>query len=223
MDNSCSFPPALLDRLARSRVIAVVIVDEVKDAIPLARALLAGGINAMELTLRTASAVDAIRQIKAEAPAMVVGAGTVLTPDLLAQVIDARADFAVAPGMNPRVVRAAADRGFPFAPGIATPSDIEQALEFGCRLLKFFPAEPMGGLSYLKAIAAPYAHLGLKYIPLGSLDLARATTYLGEPMVQAIGGSWIAPRDLIARRDWAAIEKNAREAIDALVGRKTLM
>ncbi|HET6247613.1 MAG TPA: bifunctional 4-hydroxy-2-oxoglutarate aldolase/2-dehydro-3-deoxy-phosphogluconate aldolase [Tepidisphaeraceae bacterium] len=219
MTNSFDFPPAILDRLKRTRMIAVLIVDEVQDAIPVAQALLAGGIEAMELTLRTAGAVDAIRRIKGEVPGMIVGAGTVLTPEQVLAVADARADFAVAPGTNARVVRAARERGLPFAPGIATPSDIEQALELGCRLLKFFPAEPMGGLGYLKSIAAPYAHLGVKYIPLGSVDMNCAAAYLNDPMVQAVGGSWIAPRDLIVKREWGAIEQNARKAVSA-VGRK---
>jgi 2-dehydro-3-deoxyphosphogluconate aldolase/(4S)-4-hydroxy-2-oxoglutarate aldolase len=216
MSDTNTFSPAVLDRMQGSGVMAVLIMDQVDDAIPLTQALLAGGVEAMELTLRTPAALDAIRRIKAETPKMLVGAGTVLTPDQVADVVAAGGDFAVAPGMNPRVVRAARELGLPFAPGIATPSDIEQAIECGCRLLKFFPAEPLGGLAYLKAIAAPYAHLGVKYIPLGSLDLAKAITYLGDPMIPAIGGSWIAPRDLVAKRDWKTIEANAREAVLAI-------
>jgi 2-dehydro-3-deoxyphosphogluconate aldolase/(4S)-4-hydroxy-2-oxoglutarate aldolase len=142
----------MLDRVQRCGVIAVLIVDQAQDAIPLAQALLAGGIDAMELTLRTPAALDALRRIKAEVPKMLVGAGTVLTPEQVSEVAAAGADFAVSPGMNPRVVLAARELGLPFAPGIATPSDIEQAIECGCKLLKFFPAEPLGGLSYLKAI-----------------------------------------------------------------------
>jgi 2-dehydro-3-deoxyphosphogluconate aldolase/(4S)-4-hydroxy-2-oxoglutarate aldolase len=137
-------------------------------------------------------------------------------PQQVSDVVAVKADFAVSPGMNPRVARAARELGLPFAPGIATPSDIEQAIEQGCRVLKFFPAEPLGGLTYLKAIAAPYAHLGLKYIPLGNMDVNKAITYLADAMVCAVGGSWIAPRDVIARRDWKLIENNAREAVKAI-------
>ena len=126
--------------------------------------------------------------------------------------VGAGAAFGVAPGMNPRVVHAARDAGLPFAPGIATPSDIEQALECDCRLLKFFSAEPMGGISYLKSIAAPYAHLNLRYIPLGGIDASHLDRYLAEPLIQAIGGSWIAPRELIQKHDWQTIGERAREA-----------
>ena len=114
--------------------------------------------------------------------------------------------------MNPRVIAESRRYELPFAPGICTPSDIEFALEHGCRLLKFFPAEPCGGLPYLKAIAAPYAHLGLRYIPLGGIDETNAAQYLSEPIIQAIGGSWLAPREVIQRKDWATVTENARRA-----------
>jgi 2-dehydro-3-deoxyphosphogluconate aldolase / (4S)-4-hydroxy-2-oxoglutarate aldolase len=203
---------SLLERIHRTGVIAVLVIDRVEDAVPLAQALIEGGVDIMELTLRTPAAIDALRMVKQEVPAMMAGAGTILTVEQVEQVAAAGAAFGVAPGMNPRVVRAAQAAGLPFMPGIATPSDIEQALECGCRALKFFPAEPMGGLTYLKNIAAPYAHLKVRYIPLGGLSTANAATYLKDSSVLAVGGSWIAKRETIEARDWKTIAANARAA-----------
>lgn len=202
----------LPQRLHRSGVIAVLVVDAADDAVPLARALLAGGVDCIELTLRTPVAMTALRCIRAEVPELVVGVGTILTPQQVNEVHAAGAAFGVAPGMNPRVVAEARRVGLPFAPGVCTPTDVELALEHDCRLLKFFPAEPCGGLAYLRAIAAPYAHLGVKYIPLGGVSLGNAELYLKEPAVHALGGSWLAPRELIQRHDWAAITANASAA-----------
>ena len=171
----------------------------------------------MELTLRTEAALGALRRIRAAVPEMLAGVGTVLTP---AQADDAKyagAEFAVSPGMNPRVVKAADDAGLPFAPGILTPSDIEQALECGCRMLKFFPAESSGGLAYLKAMAAPYLHLGVSFIPLGGVNEKNMASYLADPLIDAVGGSWLAPRDAIREGRWdeiTALAKAAREIIN---------
>lgn len=209
---------ALHQRLHRSGVIAVLVIDATDDAVPVARALLAGGVDCIELTLRTPVAMTALRRIRAEVPELVVGVGTILTPQQVNEVQAAGAAFGVAPGLNPRVVAEAQRVELPFSPGICTPSDIELALEHGCRLLKFFPAEPSGGLPYLRAIAAPYAHLGVKYIPLGGVSAGNAEQYLKEPAVHALGGSWLAPRELIQRKDWPAITANA-SAVSAIVKR----
>jgi 2-dehydro-3-deoxyphosphogluconate aldolase/(4S)-4-hydroxy-2-oxoglutarate aldolase len=211
---TAQLPDELSARIYRAGAIAVLVVDRVEDAVPLARALLAGGIDVMELTLRTPAAIDALRCIRAEVPQMVAGIGTILQPQQVRDAAEAGAAFGVAPGMNPRVVAEARRLGLPFAPGIVTPSDIEQALECDCRLLKFFPAEPAGGLRYLKAIAAPYAHAGLRYIPLGGLTLDDLERYLADPLIHAVGGSWLAPRDLIQGRQWPRITENARCAAD---------
>ncbi len=205
---------ALVERICRSGVIAVLTVDEAAAAIPLARALLAGGVDVMELTLRTAAALDGLRAIVAEVPEMLAGVGTVLTPEQVAEAHEAGAAFAVAPGTNGRVVGAARDRGLFFAPGVVTPSDIEQALGFGCRLLKFFPAEPSGGLAYLQSMAKPYAHLGLRFIPLGGLSAANMAKYLADPLIAAVGGSWLAPKDAIRAADWQSITQRAQQATD---------
>jgi len=212
------FAPALEKKIAASGNIAVVVIDDAAKALPLAEALLAGGVDVMELTLRTPVALDAIRAIAGRVKGMLVGAGTVLTPTQLKQVSDAGAAFAVAPGFNPRVVAAAKEMGFSFAPGVMTPSEIEGALEAGCRLLKYFPAGVVGGLKGIKNIAAPYAHLGVRYIPLGGLNQDNVAKYLQDPWVLAVGGSWLAPRKLVQAGDWSAIRELAAAA-RTLVGR----
>lgn len=209
-----AFPDDLLPHLRQNGVIAVLMIDRVDDAVPLARALLAGGVKAIELTLRTASALDSLRRICAEVPEMTIGVGTILTPQQANEAMEAGASFGVAPGMNPRVVAEARRIGLPFAPGVCTPTDIELALEAGCKLLKFFPSEPSGGLPYLRTISAPFMHLGVQFIPLGGVGPANAALYLKEPSVLALGGSWLAPKELIAKADWAAITQLASEASD---------
>jgi 2-dehydro-3-deoxyphosphogluconate aldolase / (4S)-4-hydroxy-2-oxoglutarate aldolase len=203
------FTIQLQERINECSVIAVLVVDEVPRAVPLARALIRGGIRGMELTLRTPAAFEALARIRQEVPEMLAGIGTILTPE---QVIDAKnggATFGVAPGMNGAVVEKAKSVGLPFAPGIATPTDIEHALEKGCRVLKFFPAEPAGGVAYLKSIVAPYSHLKPRFIPLGGIHSENLRSYLELPDVIAVGGSWIAPRDLIKTGNWDAISRNA--------------
>lgn len=205
------------DRLYCSGVVPVMVVDDAALAVPLARAVLAGGIDVIEITFRTAAAPDAIRAIVAEVPQMLVGAGTVLSPEHARGAKEAGAVFAVSPGLNADVVRAAQDAGLDFMPGIATPTDIEAAYALGCTALKFFPAEPIGGLAYLKSIAAPYQHLGIRYSPLGGVSTRNVRDYLSEPIVLCCGGSWIAKRDRIAAQDWAHITAIAREAHEAAV------
>lgn len=210
------FSVKMLESIERNGVIAVLVVDDAADATPLAETLLASGIKIMELTLRTPAALDALKLIRKNVPAMTAGIGTILTPEQADAAKAAGAEFGVAPGMSHRVVAHAKEIGLPFAPGVCTPSDIEAALEHGCQLLKFFPAETTGGLKHLKTMAAPYQHLGLKFIPLGGLSQANMSSYLESPLVTAIGGSWIAPRELIKAKDWTAIAENARNAVAAV-------
>ncbi len=208
------FPQELQAKIERAGVLAVLVIDEVKHAVPVAEALLRGGIDSVELTLRTDAALEAVKAIKENVPAMTVGCGTVLTVKQLEEVRDAGADFGVSPGLNPRTLERAREVGLPFAPGIATASDVELALEFGCRLLKFFPCETSGGLKHLKVLAAPFRHLGVKFVPLGGVNLGNLTAYLEDrELIAAVGGSWLAPRDLIADEDWEAIEVRARQAM----------
>jgi 2-dehydro-3-deoxyphosphogluconate aldolase/(4S)-4-hydroxy-2-oxoglutarate aldolase len=202
----------LCNKMYRSGVIAVLVIDDVKDAVPLARALLEGNVDIMELTLRTPAAMDALQEITNHVPEMMVGIGTVLTPGQVKQITKLGAAFGVAPGLNPNVVKTAQKEGLPFSPGIVTPSDIECAIELGCNILKYFPAEPAGGLAYLKSMANPYTHLGLRYVPLGGLNQDNFKAYLEFPPILAVGGSWIAKRDVIQKNDWKTITNNARKA-----------
>lgn len=208
-----SFPTEIIDRLRKSGVVAGFSVDNVNHAVPLARALLAGGIDAIELTLRTPAGLDSVKAICADVPDILVGVGTILTAETAKEVKAAGADFGVAPGMNPNVVRAAQQAGLPFAPGIATPSDLEAAIELGCRFVKFFPAEPMGGIKFLRSMSTPYQHLGIEYFPLGGVNAENMTEYLAEPNVPTVGGSWIVKQDLVNQEDWSGITRRAAEVI----------
>ena len=200
-------------RLTAKGVVAVLMIDRVDDAVPVAEALLRGGVDAMELTLRTEAALPALELITGSVPEMFAGIGTILKPDQVIQARDSGAAFGVSPGTNVEVIEAAHAAGLPFAPGIMTPSDIERALPFGCEILKFFPAGSSGGIKHLKNIAAPYVHLGLKYVPLGGVNEDNMTDYLKEDIIAAVGGSWIAHRDLIASGQWDQITSNASSAV----------
>jgi len=196
-------------KIKARRVVAVLTLDDVNAALPLADALLEGGIEAIELTLRTPAALDCIHAIATERPAILLGAGTVLAPVQLHQVMEAGAAFAVSPGMNHAVSDAAAAVGFPYFPGVMTPTDVEAALACGHKLLKFFPAETAGGIPMLKALAAPYAPHGVTFLPLGGLNIDNARAYLDLPVTAAIGGSWIAPADLINKGQFDEIRQRA--------------
>ncbi|MEQ8208455.1 MAG: bifunctional 4-hydroxy-2-oxoglutarate aldolase/2-dehydro-3-deoxy-phosphogluconate aldolase [Lacipirellulaceae bacterium] len=209
---------AVFTQVKEAGVLAVLMIDRVEDAVPLAETLLAGGIRAMELTLRTDAALPALEAIRKATPDMIVGVGTVLTEEQVKEASDRGAAFLVSPGMNPKTLAAAAKVGVPFAPGIATPTDIEAALEFDCKTLKFFPAELLGGLPYLRSIAAPYAHLGLEYVPLGGVKQSNLAEYLAEPLISAVGGSWLAPKDLVKAGEWKQIEGIAATAAETVRG-----
>ena len=203
--------PEISERIHRSGIIAVLIIDELKHAVPVAKALLKGGVDTIELTLRTPVALDAARAIKKEVPEICLGIGTVLTTEQIRAVVDLGADFAVAPGCNLGVISEAVKQGLSFAPGIMTPTDIEMAVEQGCRVLKYFPAETSGGMNHLTNMVAPYMYLGLKFIPLGGCNINNAGTYLESPLITAIGGSWVAQRSLIHNESWYTITNNSKE------------
>lgn len=204
-----AFDSSLASKIQDSGNIAVIVIDKVEDAEPLAKALLDGGIRAVELTFRTAAAAEALARLAKFSSELIVGAGTILTPEQMQQAAKAGAAFAVAPGLNPRVAKAAADLGLSYAPGVMTPSEIELGLELGCTLQKFFPAGALGGLKTITTMAAPYKHLGIRFIPLGGITPETTTEYLKSPLIAACGGSWIAPGKLIAAHDWDAIRANA--------------
>ena len=205
----------MLERIERGRIVPIVVLDDVDAAAPLAEALLAGGLDVMEITLRTGAALAAIRRIATAYPEMLLGAGTLLDPSQVEQARDAGAVFGLAPGLNPRVVQAAANGGMLFAPGVMTPSEVEQAWAIGCKLLKFFPAEPAGGVAMLKALAGPYAHLGLRFIPTGGIHTGNLADYLKVPLVAAIGGSWMVDKALVAAGRWDEITRLTRVAVAA--------
>lgn len=201
---------ALLDVLKSARVVPVLTLETADEGVAIARALLAGGLYAIEITLRTPVALAAIRRIRAEVPDVLVGAGTVLTPELGDSAIAAGARFIVSPGMTPRLIEAAEQWAVPFLPGAATASEAMALGDLGYRVLKFFPAEAMGGVTTLKALAAPLP--GIAFCPTGGIDATNAADYLALPNVAAVGGSWVAPARLVRRGDWAGVTPLAEAA-----------
>ena len=194
--------------LSRAPVLPVLRIERLEDAVPLARALVDAGLLVLEVTLRTAVALDAIARIAAEVPQACVGAGTVLGAADLAAVADAGAAFAIAPGATEALYRAAAQSRIALIPAIATASELMRGLEYGHRRFKFFPAEASGGIAALRAFAGPFAQA--KFCPTGGIDAARAPGYLQLPNVLTVGGSWMVPDEAINRGDWAAIAALAR-------------
>ena len=202
---------AELEKLLRlAPVIPVVIVENVAQAVPLARALAAGGLRAIEITLRTQAGLEAIRAIGAEVPEAVVGAGTVLTPQQMNDVIKAGARFIVSPGATPTMLDAAAGEGAGLLPGVSTATEAMLLIERGYKFAKFFPAEPAGGAAYLAAIASPLPQL--MFCPTGGITLESAPRYLKLPNVICVGGSWMVGRSAIAAGDWSGITAAAKAA-----------
>ena len=199
---------------ARAPIIPVLLLDDARSAPSLARALVAGGLPALEVTLRTSCALEAIRAM-ADVPGGIVGAGTLLTPDDIRAAKDAGAKFGVSPGATPRLIAASVEIGLPLLPGAATASEVMALWEQGYDMLKFFPAEAAGGAPALKSIGAPIPQVA--FCPTGGITPDNAASYLALPNVICAGGSWVAPKDLIARGDWAGIEALARDA--AALGR----
>lgn len=191
-------------------VVPVVVIDDAADAVPLARALVAGGLRAIEVTLRTPAALDAIRAIAEQVPDAVVGAGTVITPEQVKECVAAGARFLVSPGWTDVLLEAMRGSGVPFLPGVSTTSEVVALLERGVREMKFFPAEAAGGTAYLKSLAGPLPLA--RFCPTGGIAAARAPEYLALPNVGCVGGTWMIPGDAIAAGDWGRIEALAREA-----------
>lgn len=182
---------AVLRRLTAVRILPVLAIERVADGLKVCELLAQGGLPAAEITFRTAAAAQIIREVARAFPDMLIGAGTVLNPDDLARAFAAGAQFAVAPGCNPRLVNQAVEKGWPFIPGIMTPSELEQAIALGLRAFKFFPAEAAGGVKMLTALGAPYRHLKVRFIPTGGVNAANARAYLRLPEVAAVGGTWL--------------------------------
>lgn len=203
----------MLEKLRKHGVVPVIAVDTPEDGLRLCEALLKGGLPVAEITFRTAAAAETIKAASTHFPELILGAGTVLTTDQVKMAVDSGAKFAVAPGCNPRIIEAAQQAGLFFAPGICTPSDIERALELGCKLMKFFPAEASGGVKMLKALIGPYGHTGVQFCPTGGVTTQNLADYLALPQVAFAGGTWIAAKDAIKAKDWAKIEQAARDAV----------
>jgi 2-dehydro-3-deoxyphosphogluconate aldolase/(4S)-4-hydroxy-2-oxoglutarate aldolase len=206
----------VLEDLGKIGIIPVIKIDDPAKAIPLAKALIAGGIPCAEVTFRTAQGEEAIRRITAEVPGCLVGAGTVLTTDQVDRAVKAGAAFIVSPGYNQRVVNYCIEKGVPVAPGCSNPSDFEQALEAGLEVVKFFPAEQSGGLSYIKAVAAPYS--SLKFMPTGGINAGNIGAYIAYEKILACGGTWMVGSDLINAGDFDKITALSKEAILTMLG-----
>lgn len=200
-----------LDRLRSLGIVPVIVIDDADDAVPLADALVQGGLPCAEVTFRTAAAEDALRRISQAHPDMLVGAGTVLRPEQADRAVAAGAKFVVSPGFNPRVVDHCLAVGVPVFPGVCTPTEVEMALEKGLRVVKFFPAEPMGGVKFLKAISAPYG--GLEFIPTGGIAAGHLADYLGFSKVVACGGSWMVAQEWIKNKAFARIREEVQAAV----------
>ncbi|MFE7662551.1 bifunctional 4-hydroxy-2-oxoglutarate aldolase/2-dehydro-3-deoxy-phosphogluconate aldolase [Streptomyces celluloflavus] len=207
---AASAPAAAPSVLGLAPVIPVVVLHDAADAVPLARSLVAGGLPAIEVTLRTPAALDAIRAIADEVPDAVIGAGTVLNPEQVDAARAAGSRFLVSPGWSPRLLGAMRDSGVPFLPGVSTASEVVTLLDEGITEMKFFPAEAAGGTAYLKSLAAPLPQV--RFCPTGGIGLASAPAYLALPNVGCVGGTWMLPADALAAKDWGRVRELAREA-----------
>ncbi len=202
----------VLEDIQKIGIVPVVVIDDVKDAEPLAKALCDGGLPCAEVTFRTEAAEEAIRIMAEKFPEMLIGAGTVLTTEQVDRAVAAGAKFIVSPGLNPRIVKYCVEKNIPITPGCSSASDIEQALENGLEVVKFFPAEPAGGLPMIKALAAPY--VGVKFMPTGGINQDNVKEYLKYNRILACGGSWMVKGDLIKAGDFAKITELAKEAVE---------
>lgn len=202
----------MLQKIQEIGIVPVVVLEDAKDAVPLAKALCEGGLPCAEVTFRTAAAEEAIRTMVQEFPEMLVCAGTVLTTDQVDRAVAAGAKFIVSPGLNPRIVKYCVDKGILIVPGCSNPSDVEQALENGLDVVKFFPAEQAGGLPMIKAMAAPY--VGVKFMPTGGINAQNVKEYLAYDRILACGGSWMVKGDLIKAGEFEKITALVKEAVE---------
>lgn len=207
---------AVLEKISKIGIVPVVKIDRVEDAVPLAKALCSGGLPCAEVTFRTDAAAGAIKAMTENFPDMCVGAGTVLNAAQVDAAADAGAQFIVSPGLNPNTVKYCMEKNIPITPGTSSPSDIEQAIELGLDVVKFFPAEQSGGLAKIKAMAAPYVNM--KFMPTGGINAKNLTAYLDFNKIIACGGSWMVPGDLINAGEWDKIEQLTREAVQTMLG-----
>ncbi len=200
----------LKEQFRKIGIVPVVVLDDAKDAEPLADALMEGGLPCAEVTFRTAAAADVIKIMTEKYPEMLVGAGTVLTKEQVDRAVEAGARFIVSPGLNPEIVKYCQEKGVPVTPGTQTPSEMEQALALGLDFVKFFPAEPAGGLKMIKAVAAPY--VGLSFMPTGGINAGNVKDYLAYDRIVACGGSWMVPGVLVKKGNFDEIKALTAEA-----------
>lgn len=200
----------ILEKIKEIGIVPVIVLEYAKDALPLAEALMEGGLPCAEVTFRTAAAEDSIRAISQAYPEMLVGAGTVLTTEQVDRAVAAGAKFIVSPGFNPRIVQYCQEKGVPITPGCSSPTDIEQALEHGLKVVKFFPAEQLGGLAMIKALAGPY--VDVSFMPTGGINAGNVKDYLAYNRILACGGSWMVKGDLIKAGDFQRITELVKEA-----------
>ena len=202
----------MIETLGSAGIIPVIVIEDEAKAVPLAKALVKGGLPVLEVTFRTAAAPGAIAAIRREVPEAVVGAGTVLTPEMAKAAKAAGAAFGVAPGFDPAVIAAAKAEGLPFCPGVATASELSQALTAGCQMVKFFPAEAAGGVKMIKNLLGAFRFTGVKFMPTGGVKPENVADYLSVPEIVCCGGTWLVPKDALAANDWAKIESLASDA-----------
>lgn len=202
----------VLQKIQEIGIVPVVVLDDAKDAAPLAKALIDGGLPCAEVTFRTEAAEESIRIMSEQFPDMLVGAGTVLTTEQVDRAVAAGAKFIVSPGLNPRIVKYCVEKGILITPGCANPSDVEQAIENGLEVVKFFPAEQAGGLPMIKAMSAPYTNM--MFMPTGGINPKNVREYLGFKKIIACGGSWMVKGDLVKAGDYAKITELAKEAVE---------
>lgn len=204
---------AVVAQLGKIRIVPVLVLNDLDSGLKMCEVLAECGLPAAEITFRTKAAESIIRAASTRFPELYLGAGTVLNVDDLKRAFDAGSKFAVAPGFNPTVVRAAVSAGYAFAPGVCTPGEIEQTMELGCRFLKFFPAEAAGGTKMLKSLIAPYKHLGVRFMPTGGVTTANVLDYLAIKEVVAVGGTWLGKADEIAAGNWDGIRATVKQAV----------
>ena len=202
----------VLEKIQELGIVPVVVLNDAKDAAPLAQALCNGGLPCAEVTFRTDAAEEAIRIMSEQFPDMLIGAGTVITTEQVDRAVAAGAKFIVSPGLNPRIVKYCVEKGILITPGCTNPSDIEQAIENGLEVVKFFPAEPAGGLKMIKAMAAPY--VGMKFMPTGGINQNNVRDYLAYDRIVACGGSWMVKGDLVDAGEFDKIEELTKEAVE---------
>lgn len=209
----------VVNELSRIRIVPVLVLNDVESGLKMCEVLVECGLPAAEVTFRTQAAEAIIKEAAKRFPTLYLGAGTILNVHDLKRAFDAGAKFAVAPGFNPSVVRAAVESDFAFAPGVCTPSEVEQAHELGCKFLKFFPAEAAGGVKMLKSLIAPYKHLGIRFMPTGGVTADNVLYYLAIKEVVAVGGTWLGKVDEIASGNWDGIRATVKKAVELKEGK----